>query len=296
MIEIDIKKELNTAHGKEELRVKIEIQNGDSVALFGKSGSGKTTLLRILAGLERPQSGKIVVDGVVWFDAKKKINLPPQKRGVGFVFQDYALFPHMSVYENLTFALSDKRELQRVDEILEIMEIQNLVNHKPSMLSGGQQQRVALARTLVNQPKILLLDEPLSALDTQMRHKLQSELLKVQSHFNLTTILVSHDIAEIIKLSKRLLELKNAQIVYDNTPLERFVKSKARGNFDALAEIVAMQKHGSETLLTLLFEGRLLELSYATQELGDLCIGSKLHLSATLTNLNLQRIDYDTSE
>lgn len=176
------------------------------------------------------------------------------------------------------------------------MELQKLADHKPSMLSGGQQQRVALARTLVNRPKLLLLDEPLSALDTQMRHKLQSELIKVQKSFNLTTILVSHDIAEIIKLSKRLIELKNAQIVFDNTPLERFVHTKERAHFDAFAEIVAMKKLQSETLLTLLFEGRLLELSYPTQDLGDLIVGSKLLLSATLTNPNLQRIDYDTPE
>ena len=152
MIEMDIIKPLYTADGIINLKVNKKINKGDFLTLFGKSGSGKTTLLRILAGLETPKSGKIVVDKEIWFDSSKKINLAPQKRDVGFVFQDYALFPNMSVKKNLEFALKNKNEIKKVDEILEIMEIKNLSNMKPELLSGGQKQRVALARAIITKP------------------------------------------------------------------------------------------------------------------------------------------------
>jgi molybdate transport system ATP-binding protein len=131
MIQINIIKPLHTAEGTINLTVNKEIQNGDFLTLFGKSGSGKTTLLRIIAGLETPQSGQIIVDGEIWFDSSKNINLTPQKRNVGFVFQDYALFPNMTIQQNLEFALDNKKELKRVKEILNIMEIENLANMKP---------------------------------------------------------------------------------------------------------------------------------------------------------------------
>ena len=148
MIEIDIIKPLYTADGIINLKVNKKINKGDFLTLFGKSGSGKTTLLRILAGLETPKSGKIVVDKEIWFDSSKKINLAPQKRDVGFVFQDYALFPNMSVKKNLEFALKNKNEIKKVDEILEIMEIKNLSNMKPELLSGGQNKELHLQELL----------------------------------------------------------------------------------------------------------------------------------------------------
>ena len=132
--------------------------------------------MRLIAGLETPDSGVIEVDGEVWFDSGKKINLPPQRRSIGFVFQDYALFPTMSVRDNLLFAAESAQQRHNVDELLELIELTNLAHRLPSTLSGGQKQRVALARALVRHPKILLLDEPLSALDPTMRQKLQDEL------------------------------------------------------------------------------------------------------------------------
>ena len=132
--------------------------------------------MRLIAGLETPDSGVIDVDGEVWFDSGKKINLPPQRRSIGFVFQDYALFPTMSVRDNLLFAAETAQQRHNVDELLELIELTNLAQRLPATLSGGQKQRVALARALVRHPKILLLDEPLSALDPSMRQKLQDEL------------------------------------------------------------------------------------------------------------------------
>jgi molybdate transport system ATP-binding protein len=243
MIHLNITKPLHTADGTIDLVVNKEIENGDFLTLFGKSGSGKTTLLRIIAGLETPKSGTIIVDGVVWFDSEKKINLPPQKRNVGFVFQDYALFPNMSVRQNLEFALKDKKDVKKVDEILEIMEIQNLSSMKSEHLSGGQKQRVAVARALMNSPKMLLLDEPLSALDGSMRLKLQEELASIHKKFGITSILVSHDISEVFKLSNRVFKISSGSITDDGSPAKVFANQNLSGKFKVVGDILSIEKN-----------------------------------------------------
>ncbi len=149
MIFINITKHLDTAEGSINAHFELTINDGEFLTLFGPSGAGKTTLLRMIAGLEQPDSGKIEVDGEVWFDSTKKINLPPQKRSIGFVFQDYALFPTMSVRENLLFAAQKSEQRHNVDELIELVELTALADRLPSTLSGGQKQRVALARALV---------------------------------------------------------------------------------------------------------------------------------------------------
>ncbi len=221
MIKIEIKKTLKTAEGSVDLVVDKEIQNGSFVTLFGKSGSGKTTLLRILAGLSKADEGLIVVGGEVWFDSKAGTNLPPQRRNTALMFQDYALFDNMSVRGNLEYA-QRKKDATKVDEILDLMELEELAGSKPSMLSGGQKQRVALARSLLSSPKILLLDEPLSALDLAMRHKLQDELFSIHERFGITSLLVSHDPQEIKRLSSRVLSIESGKIVKDLHPNEMF--------------------------------------------------------------------------
>ncbi|GKT31793.1 molybdenum ABC transporter ATP-binding protein, partial [Aduncisulcus paluster] len=165
---------------------------GDFVALAGQSGSGKTTLLRILAGLEEAQ-GTIQVGDESWLDDTK--SLPVQKRKIGFVFQDYALFPNMSVEENLLYVTKDKL---LADKLLEMIELSELRDRFPNTLSGGQKQRVSLCRAMMNKPKLLLMDEPLSALDPNMRTKLQYEILTLHKEFGTTTIMVSHDPSEIV--------------------------------------------------------------------------------------------------
>ena len=147
--------------------------------LFGPSGSGKTTVLRCIAGLERPEEGTIRYAEEVWFDAGQNISLPPQQRGIGYLFQDYALFPHLSVSRNVAYGLRgepQERRRQRTREMFDLLELTGLEDRYPRQLSGGQQQRVALARALVRQPRLLLLDEPLSALDTPTRRPLRAEL------------------------------------------------------------------------------------------------------------------------
>ena len=290
MIEIDIIKPLYTADGIINLKVNKKINKGDFLTLFGKSGSGKTTLLRILAGLETPKSGKIVVDKEIWFDSSKKINLAPQKRDVGFVFQDYALFPNMSVKKNLEFALKNKNEIKKVDEILEIMEIKNLSNMKPELLSGGQKQRVALARTLMTNPKILLLDEPLSALDTTMRLKLQDELSLIHQKFNITSILVSHDISEVFKLSNRVLKINLGEIQKDGTPNELFSNQNISGKFKIVGEILSIKKSDILYIIEILSNNEVVKATAVEDEIKDLKIGDKILLSSKAFNPIVNKI------
>jgi molybdate transport system ATP-binding protein len=290
MIHINIKKTLNTADGKIDLVVDKTIENGDFLTLFGKSGSGKTTLLRILSGLETPQSGKIIVDDEVWFDSEKKINLPPQKRGVGFVFQDYALFPNMTVRENLEFALKNKNEKHKVDEILAIMEIENLSLMKPEHLSGGQKQRVAVARSLMSSPKMLLLDEPLSALDSAMRLKLQDELHSIHQRFNITSILVSHDISEVFRLSNRVFKISLGQITDDGTPSHVFANQNISGKFKIVGEVLSIKKSDILYIVEVLAHNEIIKVTAVKSEIETLNIGDKILLSSKAFNPILTKI------
>lgn len=284
MIKINIKKTLNTADGKIVLHVNKEIKEGDFLTLFGKSGSGKTTLLRILAGLENPDSGEIKVGNEVWFDSSKKINLPPQKRGVGFVFQDYALFPNMSVKKNLLFALKNPNERARVDEILEIMELENLSLMMSDQLSGGQKQRVAVARALVSSPKLLLLDEPLSALDHAMRVKLQDELLAVHKKFDVTSILVSHDVSEVFKLSSRVFKISLGDITDDGTPSEVFASSNLSGKFKVAGEVLSINKSDILYVIDVMANNEVLKITAVKKDIENLSVGDKILISSKAFN------------
>lgn len=290
MIEINIKKGLHTADGEIDLEINKRIEEGEFLTLFGKSGSGKTTLLRIIAGLETPESGKISVNGVVWFDSQKKINLPPQKRGVGFVFQDYALFPNMSVRQNLEFALKEKSERQNIDEILALMEIENLSEMKPQRLSGGQKQRVALARSLVSKPKIILLDEPLSALDNTMRLKLQDEIQRVHEKFQVTSILVSHDMSEIFRLSKRVFKIEQGKITHDASPSELFTNQNISAKFKIIGEVLNIQKSDILYIVTLIAQGEIIKVTALKSEIQNINIGDKILLSSKAFNPIMRKI------
>jgi molybdate transport system ATP-binding protein len=198
MITLALTKELYGSEGKIRLEVEQRVNRGDFIVIMGESGAGKSTLLRIIAGLERAE-GTVNVDGEIWQEGQKV--LPVQRRSVGFVFQDFALFDNMSVKENLLFVNSDST---LADELLEMMEIEKLADRNVQMLSGGQKQRVALARALMRRPKLLLMDEPLSALDPRMRRKLREKIAELHVRFGMTTLMVSHDITEARVLANRL--------------------------------------------------------------------------------------------
>ena len=284
MNELILQKELRGANGAIALDINTTLKDGSLSVLFGKSGAGKSTILKMIAGLVTPTSGKIVIDGEVWFDSQKKINLAPQKRRVGFVFQDYALFPNMSVKENLLYALDDKKKSKKVDEVLELMELQALANEKPKNLSGGQSQRVALARALVREPKILLLDEPLSALDYAMRTKLQDELIRVQNHYKITTVLVSHDIAEVYKLSQHVIELEHGKISRSATAHELFGGSDISGKFKFSGEVLAIEPSDIVYTLTILVGQDIVKIVATQSDVENLAIGERVIISSKAFN------------
>lgn len=221
MLKIDIEREMLTSEGKNLLKVDLEIAENELLCLFGHSGAGKTTLLRILAGLFNPDRGFISFSGQVWYDSAKKINLSPQQRNVGYMFQDYALFPNMTVRKNIEFA-QKTRNAEEVDTLLSHFGLEALQKQYPAKLSGGQKQRVALARALAAKPNLLLLDEPLSALDEEMRQSLQDEILKAHELLNSVTLLVSHDKDEVRKLATSVILLRNGAIIGQGEPEEVF--------------------------------------------------------------------------
>jgi molybdate transport system ATP-binding protein len=223
MIEINISKKLLGSNGDMNLEVKLNIDQKEFIALTGSSGAGKTTLLRILAGLEEAK-GTIKVGDEIWLDSN--YSLPPQKRKIGFVFQEYALFNNMSVEQNLTYI---KKDIKLARELLEITGLVSLKDRLPSSLSGGQKQRVALCRAMMNRPKILLMDEPLSALDQSTRVKLQDKILAIHREFGTITIMVSHDISEIYRLSSRVITLDQGRII-DDTNIKDIVSTTDSGS------------------------------------------------------------------
>jgi molybdate transport system ATP-binding protein len=212
MININIEKRLIGGDGLFTLKVNAFVERNEFVTIYGPTGAGKSSIIRMLAGLLQPDHGNIRVDNQVWFDSDSKIYVQPQHRNIGMVFQDYALFPNMTVRENLEFALTNNQDIKIVDELLEVSNLSNLQDKHPALLSGGQKQRVALTRALVRKPKVLLLDEPLSALDSKMRSGLQDYIIEFHKRFELTTILISHDLQEVLKMSKRVLMLENGQL------------------------------------------------------------------------------------
>ncbi|MGD9655660.1 MAG: ATP-binding cassette domain-containing protein [Sulfuricurvum sp.] len=287
--ELTLQKELRGAEGAIALDIATPLKSGELTVLFGKSGAGKSTILKMIAGLMEPERGKIVIEGETWFDSEKKINLPPQKRKVGFVFQDYALFPNMSVRKNLEYALDGKND-KKIEEILELTELTNLTNEMPQTLSGGQRQRVALARALVREPKILLLDEPLSALDYAMRGKLQDELLRIRRHLGLTTILVSHDIAEVYKLSNHVLELEQGKIVKSASASEIFGGSSLSGKFKFSAEVLHIAQSDIVYIVTLLVGQDVVKIVANKSEIEGLQAGERVILSSKAFNPLLVRV------
>jgi molybdate transport system ATP-binding protein len=290
VIHIDARKQLQTADGPLELAIQADIAEGEFVTLFGKSGAGKTTLLRILAGLTDPDAGTLVVGDETWFDGARAIRRAPQERKIGFVFQDYALFPNMSVRGNLEFALENKRDRAHVDELLALMELGALAHRRPAELSGGQRQRVALARALARRPRILLLDEPLSALDAETRLRLQDELLKLHRTFKLTTLLVSHDLGEVFKLSDRVLAIEHGRIVRQGKPLEVFGDLMVSGRVEFTGEVLAIERNDVVYAVSVLVGNRIINVIATDEEIRALRIGDKVVLLSKAFQPMLQKI------
>lgn len=220
-ISVNIEKELLDKHRRFQLKVEFSTTD-DFLVLFGHSGAGKSLTLQSIAGLITPDAGHIVINDRILFDAETDINVPVSQRKIGYLPQQYALFPHLSVLENISFSLTkwwwkSSQYQQRIREIMELFEIEKLANSLPRDLSGGQQQRVALARALVCQPDLLLLDEPFAALNPLLRSKMRAELLQIQSRFQLPVVIITHDQADVEAFGNTVVILKNgeAQQTYD---------------------------------------------------------------------------------
>ncbi len=206
-------------------RVSLEVALGDAVVLLGPSGCGKTTLLRLIAGLEVPDSGEISLNGTKVADFGRS-RVPPHQRGIGFVFQDLALWPHLSVWKNLDFVLGSVKtprgeRAARIHQALNLVRIEPLSARYPHELSGGEQQRVALARALVGQPRLLLLDEPLSSLDPELRTTLRAELARLQCDLRVTMVYVTHDRDDAAALADDVVEMRAGRIVSVSKPTRR---------------------------------------------------------------------------
>jgi len=226
---------LNTFH----LELSFSAEVGRTTVLLGESGAGKSTVLRLLAGLLHPERGHIAFASITYFDSERHIIIPPQHRPFGYVFQDYALFPHLSVFENVAFGLRAQylpRQLirRRVGEALEQVRLSGFDERRPAQLSGGQQQRVAIARALALQPQLLLLDEPLAALDVQTRREVRQELRRILAHIGVTTVFVTHQYLEALVFGHHILVLDHGQLIQQGS--QRDLLERPRSSY--IAELV----------------------------------------------------------
>ncbi|HCA86252.1 MAG TPA: ABC transporter ATP-binding protein [Streptomyces sp.] len=270
--------------------VSFEVKQGEMFTLLGPSGCGKTTTLRSIAGLEKPDSGRISVGERVLFEAaeaKSAVNMPANERGLGMVFQSYAIWPHMSVFDNVGFPLQVRKRSERpskaeiadsVGRVLEVMELGHLADRQATKLSGGQQQRLALARAIVTQPSLLLLDEPLSNLDAKLRDSLRFELKRLQKDLGITSIYVTHDQVEALALSSHIAVMREGKVVQLGKPRDIYTNPNSRfvaefiGTSNFLKGIVAGNDGECVTVDT--SEGRLRVRSSSAVPVGSEAIVS----------------------
>lgn len=289
MIYLFVKKKLHGAEGDFILEVELEVKEGEFLSLFGPSGSGKTTLLRVLAGLEKPDEGYIEVNKEVWFDSKKGINLPPQRRDVGFVFQDYALFPNMSVFENVAYGMK-RKDRERVMELLRLAGLEELKDKKPHTLSGGQKQRVALLRALAREPKILLLDEPLSALDQETALVLREEIRRFHRTYGITTLMVSHNKEEVLTLSDRVAKIEKGKIIKIGKPKEVLFSRDFSPKFSFVGTLLEKEPVDCAFLLTLAVGSEVVEVVVSKETAQELSVGDKVLVSTKAFSPIVKRV------
>ncbi len=258
---------------REEMRavdsVNLSVAKGEMVVFLGPSGCGKTTTLRMIAGFELPSSGRILMDG------EDMTNVPVNRRGIGFVFQNYALFPHMNVFHNVAYGLKSRGEhdatiRQKVNEALSLVGLANTGNRYPNQLSGGEQQRVALARVLVMEPKLLLMDEPLSNLDAKLRVYMRNEIRRIQKQLGITCLYVTHDQAEALTMADRIMVMHKGRVEQVGTPYDLYAAPQSLfvADFIGQANIlrVPVVEAGRESALIQLGEGPAMSVKVVSRE------------------------------
>ncbi len=291
MLNIDIKKQLNGQHGAFELNVHVSLEEGSFVALYGPSGVGKTTLLQCLAGLTQAQTMNIQFKNQIWADTAAKINLSPQSRKIAYMFQDNTLFPNMTVRENISFGLRKGGNKKMVNTLIEMMDLGELQHHKPEILSGGQKQRTALARTLVSEPCLMLLDEPFSALDAETCSRLQTEILRMQKQAGITTIIVSHHVGEIYKLSSRVLKMQKGKIVEDGDPVDVLSLQHGHQALHVEGKILAIAPVDDAYLLTVLADDEVMHITSSRDEAANFNVDESVLLVAKASNLEIKKLE-----
>jgi putrescine transport system ATP-binding protein len=275
--------------------INLDIYKGELFSLLGGSGCGKTTLLRMLAGFETPSSGTIYIDGV------DMTEVPPYARPINMMFQSYALFPHMTVEQNVAYGLKrdkiPKDEIKRrVDEILSMVELSDFIKRKPHQLSGGQRQRVALARALVKQPKVLLLDEPLGALDKRLREQTQFELINIQDQLGVTFVVVTHDQEEAMTLSTRMAMMDAGKFQQIGTPTEvyEYPDSRLVANFIGSANMFEgrVSQSGADHIVVASKE---LEVELYTDHAMSIIEGTKVWVAVRPEKITLSKTSLDAT-
>ncbi len=289
-MKIQLTKDLLASEGPMRLDIDLDIPDRSFITIYGPSGAGKTSILRMIAGLMKLEAGYIEVGDTVWFDSTTKINLKPQVRNAGLVFQDYALFPNMTVFQNVQYAFRNSAFKRSPNELIDIFDLAELKDRKTIALSGGQKQRVALARALANNPKLLLLDEPLSALDYTMRLKLQDYLQRVHSSYDITIILISHDIGEIIRLCDTVYILKQGKIERSGTPSEVFSGSTIPGKFQITGEILEILPEDVVYVVSVLCGTEIIKAIVVDPETQNLQPGDKVMVASKSFNPMIKKI------
>lgn len=273
---MDIEKRLVGSTDDFTLRIQEDFMDGEIVAIYGSSGAGKTSTLRILAGLMHPDQGIISAGAETWFDSNKQIATPARRRNVGLVFQDYALFPNMTIHDQLEYARPANVAKDLIDYLLETTGLLRLRNQKPRSLSGGQKQRVALARALVRQPAILLLDEPLAALDHMSSHAMQDLLLELHNEFRPTVLLVSHDPAEIHGLAHKVIHLENGHVIRKGKPSDLSFKSSEGSGALLRGVVLSIDFRKNACLLKIQINGQVIDLDIPLDKGAALAEGDSI--------------------
>jgi molybdate transport system ATP-binding protein len=255
-----LRAEIRTRLGALELNVALEVSAGECLALAGPSGAGKTSVLRIAAGLVRPERGRVEANGETWLDTERGVDVPPERRRCGYVFQEYALFPHLSVWQNVAYPLRGVPRGQRRERALELLArfgLRELADARPRTLSGGERQRVAVARALARKPALLLLDEPLSALDARTRASAARELASVLREVEVPALLVTHDFAEAAQLGERVGVIDAGRIVQEGTPSELATAPRSAfvADFTGAVVLTGMARPGAGGLTTVELDG-----------------------------------------
>jgi len=279
VLNVTLKKRWNTFL----LDVAFHIPSGRITVLFGPSGAGKSSVLRLISGLETADDGVIQNGDKKWFDRTERINLTPQHRSVGFVFQDYALFPHMTAERNVSYGIRDKSNANMAKDLLAMVGLSGYEDYYPSQLSGGQKQRVALIRALARKPDILLMDEPLSAVDWATRRQLQDDLKRVIKQFGVTTLYVTHDITEVYKLADNVIVLGSGKVIKQGTSEEVFLGKRLSTRIQLVGKVTNIEYDSIMAVVTVLYAEQIFKTLIDTEEVerlnlkigDDVVIGAK---------------------